>query len=500
MHRTTGPAVALAGVLLAVAATACGGGGDGSSDAGQPAPAFAPDRPEDGAVFEDYGVNPEVNTEEDNQSTFALDVDTGSYTVTRGYLRDGFLPDPAAVRTEEFVNYFAHDYQPPEHGIGIHVDGAPAPFLDGAGKRVIRVGLQAAVVDDGDRRPANLTFVVDTSGSMEGENIEMVRIGLNRLLDTLRTDDAVAIVTFSDQAELRLPMTPMTEERAIRDAVGELEPQANTNVEAGLRVGYEHAQATLRPDGVNRVVLFSDGAANEGETDPQVLADQIAQAAGRTTQLVVVGVGRGTYDEAVLEQFADNGNGMYAYIDGVREAERLFVHDLTGTLEPVALDAKVQVTFDPDVVTAYRLLGFENRQIDDGALRDDTVDGGEVGAGHNVTALYEVTLREGGTVSGTATLATVDLVWVDPNGQGAERSVTLTADDLVDSFQAAPDRLRQDLLVAAFAECLRDAPWSERVSLAQVADNVAVLAELLPGDEQVADLVELTRTAADLAG
>lgn len=507
MRRTTLTAVFAAALLAS--ATACGVGGDEGSGAeplgGAPADVAAPEHAQDidraGPAFEDYGVNPDTATADDNRSTFALDVDTGSYTVARGYLNDGLLPDPAAVRTEEFVNYFGHDYQPPDEGIGIHVDGTPVPFLEDPGKRVVRVGLQAAVVDDADRQPANLTFVVDTSGSMAGENIEMVRVGLNRLLDSLRPDDAVAIVTFSTDADLRLPMTPMTEQAAIRDTVADLAPQEDTNLEAGLRIGYEHAHANLRRGGLNRVVLLSDGAANEGETDPQVLAEQIARAAGHTTQLLVVGVGRGTYDEVVLEQFADNGNGFYAYIDSVRESERLFVHDLTGTLEAVALDAKVQVTFNPDTVTRYRLLGFENRQIDDDALRDDTVDGGEIGAGHNVTALYEVTLPEGGEVSGDSPLATVDLVWVDPEtDRPVERSVALTATDLAGSFQAAPERLRQDILVAAFAECLRDAPWSEHVSLAQVADNVDLVARDLPGDKQVADLAALTRTAADLAG
>jgi Ca-activated chloride channel family protein len=231
-----------------------------------------------------------------------------------------------------------------------------------------------------------------------------------------------------------------------------------------------------------------------------VLAEQIAQAAG-DTQLVVVGVGRQTYDEVVLERFADQGNGFYAYVDTIREAERLFVHDLTGTIQVVALDAKVQVTFDQGAVTAYRLLGYENRQLDDDDLRDDTVDGGEIGAGHTVTALYEVTLPEGGEVAADAPLATVDLRWTDPDsGEPVERSATIAAGDLVGSFDQAPDRLRQDILVAAFAESLRGAPWAERVSLAQVADNARVLSTVLVEDEQVAELAELTATAADLRG
>jgi Ca-activated chloride channel homolog len=501
MTRLRWTVSAAAVALLALPTVGCSASSVDSSDeaAGQAdAPAYAQE--DGGAVFDHYGVNPEVATAEDNQSTFALDVDTGSYTVTRGYLTNGLLPDTASVRTEEFVNYFPQAYPPPADGMGIHVDGTAAPFLDDPAKRVLRVGLQAAVVEEADRQPANLTFVVDTSGSMEGQNMEMVKAGLTRLVDSLRPDDQVAIVSFSTEAELRLPMTPLTDKDAIQAVIAELAPQDSTNVEAGLRLGYEQAQANLREGGINRVILLSDGAANEGEQDPAVLAEQIAQAAG-DTQLVVVGVGRETYDEVVLEQFADRGNGFYAYVDTVREAERLFVHDLTGTVEAVALDAKVQVSFHTGAVTAFRLLGYENRQLDDDDLRDDTVDGGEIGAGHTVTALYEITLPEGGEIAGDEPLATVDLRWTDPDsGEPVERSATVTAGELAASFDQAPELLRRDILVAAFAESLRGAPWGERVSLAQIADNAAVLADARPEDADLAELVTLARTAADLTG
>lgn len=495
MRRTSLLATVVAGALL-LSATGCGSGTDQSGSDGHP----AADHAGGGQRHQDYGVNPEQDTADEHQSTFALDVDTGSYTYTRGHLQDGLLPDPAAVRTEEFINYFPQDYPIPEEGIAVRVDGTGAPFLSDPAKRVMRVGLQAAAVDDEARQPANLTVIVDTSGSMAGYNLEMVNAGLTALLDALRPDDRVAIVSFSTEATLRLPMTAATEKAQIQQVLDGLEPQDSTNLEAGLRVGYQHARENLRTDGLNRVVLLSDGAANVGQQDPHELAEQIAQEAGRDTQLVVVGVGRQTYDEVVLEQFADNGNGFYSYIDTVREAERLFVHDLTGTLQFVALDAKVQVTFEPDNVTGFRLLGYENRQLDHDEFRDDTVDGGEVGAGHNVTALYELTLPEGGTPDPETLLATVTVRWLEPDTeQPVERSATLTAADLVDTFAQAPDRLRQDILVAAFAECLRDAPWAELVSLEQVADNAEVLAGSLTGDQMVAEFASLTRAAADLS-
>jgi Ca-activated chloride channel homolog len=404
------------------------------------------------------------------------------------------------VRTEEFVNYFRQDYPPPPDGIGIHLDGTAVPFLNTPDTRVVRVGLQAATADDATRPPANLTIVVDTSGSMAGHNLEMVRAGLGRLVDTLRPDDAVAIVTFSDTATLRLEMTPLSQREQVRAVIAALEPQRATNLEAGLRLGYQTAMAHQREGGLNRIVLLSDGEANVGETNPDVLAEQIARAAGHHTQLAVIGVGRQTYNEVILEQFANNGNGFYAYIDTVREAERLFVHDLTGTLQAMALDAKVQVTFNPETVSHFRLLGYENRQLAPEDLRDDTVDGGVVGAGHTVTALYEVTLRHTAEAARDAALATVDVRWTDPQRLvPVERSATLTTAHLASGWDQAPPLLRRDITVAAFAECLWVAPWSHHVTLSQVADQAWTIASQLSHDEQVSELARIARTAADLS-
>jgi Ca-activated chloride channel family protein len=504
-----GLAVAIAGVVLVAAACSSGSENVANDSAGEEAdvaletgaspPASEVVDPGAGE-FEDYGVNPTVSTAEDDQSTFALDVDTGSYTIVRNHLNEGFLPDPAAVRTEEFVNYFPQDYEPPTDGIGVHVDGTPVPFLNDPSRQVVRVGLQAATVADENRPPAVMTFVIDTSGSMaDAGKMDLVREALGRLVDSLRPDDQVGIVTYSDQAELRLEATAVENDGAIRDVIAGLQPLQSTNAEAGLQLGYEQAVEHRREDGINRVILLSDGVANAGETDPGSLAAEIQEAAGDGIQLVTVGVGMGTYNDVLMEQLADDGDGFYAYVDTLREAERLFVNDLTGTLQVVGREARVQVTFDPATVVSYRLLGFENRQMDDEQFEDDAVDGGEVGAGHSVTALYEIVLPEGGSATGDAPLLTAEVRWIDPDtGQPVEASGTLTAAGLAESFDQAPDRLRQDILVAAFAENLRGAPWAEQVSLRNVADNAATLGTL--SDDIVAEFVELTATAADLAG
>jgi Ca-activated chloride channel family protein len=457
-------------------------------------------------IFEDYGVNPTVDTADDHQSTFAIDVDTGSYTITRNYLNDGVLPEAAAVRTEEFVNYFPQDYEAPDEGIAVHVDGTPVPFLEDSSRRVVRVGLQAATVEDEDRPPAVLTFVIDTSGSMgDAGKMDVVRDALGRLVDELEPDDRVGIVTYSNEAEVRLEPTAVDDDGAIRDVIAGLEPLDSTNAAAGLRLGYEQAAEHREEDGINRVILLSDGVANQGDTDPASLAEDVQEAAGDDIQLVTVGVGMGTYNDTLMEQLADDGDGFYAYVDTLREAERLFVNDLTGTLQVVGKDAKVQVSFDESAVTSYRLLGFENRAVDDEDFRDDAVDGGEVGAGHSVTALYEVTLPEGGSGAGDTPLLTAEVRWTDPDSDEAvESSARLTTADLAPSFDEAPVRLRQDILVAAFAESLRDAPWSEQVSMRNVADNAAALASAggsdLDSDAVLAEFVDLTSAAADLAG
>lgn len=509
MHRNPGNRNTRIGLAtltaLLMTATACsnsdtGSMADGDAEGGAAEEYAAPDAPmpQTDGNFEDYGTNPEVDTSEDNQSTFALDVDTGSYPIVRDYLNQGFLPDEAAVRTEEVINYFPQDYEPPDDGIGIHVDGTTVPFLDDPSRRVLRVGLQAAEVDDADRQPVTLTFVIDRSGSMQGGNMEMVQSALHLLVDSLRPDDEVGIVTYSDDAELELDVTPVSEESALRDAIDGLASDGGTNTEAGLRLGYEHALDNLRDDGVNRVVLLSDGVANQGETDPDVLAEEVAQPAGDDVQLLTVGVGMEVFNDTLLERLADQGNGFYAFVDSPHEAERLFVEDLTGTLEPVALDARVQVTFDPETVENYRLLGYENREVADEEFRDEDTDGGEVGAGHSATALYEVTLPES-SPGGDAELAEVDVVWADPDtGEMTERSDTLSVGDLDESFEDAPDRLRQTILVAAFAEGLRGAPWGEEVSLDGVAANAQALADTMPDDEAIQEFADLADTAAGI--
>jgi len=402
--------------------------------------------------FQDYGVNPWVDAWDDNRSTFGLDVDTGSFTLARKYLAEGNLPPREAVRVEEFVNALEQGYAAPwRETFAIHLDGAPSPF-GREGERLVRVGVQGRDVGDWRRKDAVLTFVIDVSGSMDIDGrLEGVKDALKGLVGALGPGDAIGIVAYTDEAWVALPTTPAGDPRPILAAIAELAPLSSTNVEAGLALGYDVAEAAFRADAINRVILCSDGVANVGATDPAAILERVGRSVGRGITLTTVGVGMGNYNDVIMEQLADQGDGAYAYVDGPAEAERLFREDLVGTLQLIARDAKVQVEFNPETVWAYRLIGYENRDIDDRDFTDDRVDAGEVGAGHGVTALYAVALPPGAR----GEIATVTLRYRDAaEGDVREQDAVLRTGDLAADFDRADPRFRLTVAVATFAEIL----------------------------------------------
>ena len=497
------PYLALAGVALVV--VACGGAAStsGPSGAARPpdpqhhAPTPDPWQPEpartpfDGVTYEDSGVNPYVDADEDRVSTFALDVDTASYGIAQRYVADGYRPDPASVRVEEWVNAFEHGYPTPEDdAFAIYVDGGPTPFTD-ADEIVLRIGLRARDVRDRARDDAALTFVVDTSGSMGREaRLETVKDALHRLVDGLGQGDTVAIVTFGDDARVVLAPTDARDDGRIREAIDGLHPGGSTNLEAGLRLGYGLARETLTENGIDRVVLASDGVANVGLTDPNGILAGIREDAAAGIELVAVGVGMGNYNDALLEQLADDGDGFYAYVDDRTEARRLFTEELTGTLQSIALDARAQLEFDPDRVASYRQLGYENRAIDDREFTDDSVDAGAIGAGHEVTALYAIRLRE--DVREGDHLADVRLRWTDPeSGDSDELRQEVRLADLAPRFGSTDPTFRLDTLVAATAEILRDSPWLRGVDLSDVARVADEEIHELPPTDATHDFIDL---------
>jgi Ca-activated chloride channel family protein len=443
--------------------------------------------------FKGSGTNPFIDTEDDHLSTFGMDVDTGSYSIARRYVTESYLPPAEAIRVEEFINAFDYHYDPPaEDAFAIHIDGAPSKFGEGKRLQLLRIGLRGRVIPSEHRKDANLTFVIDVSGSMEKENrLELVKKALTLLVDQLRPTDKVGIVVYGSRGKLVLPHTDLTQRREILTAINSLQPAGSTNAEEGLRIGYDLAWRNASVNHINRVILCSDGVANVGNTGPDAILKEIRTYVDKGITLSTVGFGMGNYNDVLMERLADTGNGSYAYVDTRSEAKRIFVENLTGTLQLIAKDAKIQVDFNHEVVSRFRLLGYENRRLNHEEFRDDTVDAGEVGSGHQVTALYEVKLHP----DTTGKLATVSIRYADPdNHRVSEVSEDISVSQLHESFDAAPATFRLAAGVAEFAEILRESYWAKDGSLDSVRQ---VVKDAFPeaDSEQVVELMYLVNKA-----
>ncbi|MFJ2027827.1 von Willebrand factor type A domain-containing protein [Streptomyces sp. NPDC087897] len=507
-RRTGGRAGAVALLLAgAMALTACGAGdsgsdgtrdvssgrrqGQGPTGGGQPAPdAVAPGTGRSaapGGEGADDTAEPGPEAP-DYLSTFALDVDTASYGYARRTLGDGRMPAPGDIRPEEFVNSFRQGYERPTGpGFAVNVDGARIGSGEDGGTgggggasdwSLLRVGLATeAAPTTAERPPAALTFVVDISGSMaETGRLDLVRRSLDILTDELRDDDSIALVTFSDEAETRLPMTRLKGNRnRIKDVVEEMSPAQSTNVGAGITRGYEESVEGHRKGATNRVVLLSDALANTGDTEADSILEKI-DSARREYGITLFGVGVGSdYGDAFMERLTNKGDGNTTYVGDDEQARKVFVDQLPAHLEIRARDAKARVAFDRKTVKQFRLIGYENRKVADEDFRDDGVDGGEVGPGHTVTALYAVRLREG--ASGTVAEATVR--WLDPETRKAhEETGTVRTGALEDSlWGGAGERLQVSAVAAYFADHLRGGDLPGAPGLGELASRAAALAE-----------------------
>ncbi|MFH9062507.1 von Willebrand factor type A domain-containing protein [Streptomyces coeruleorubidus] len=469
---------AAGGLLL----TACSGGGDSSEGSkaadrdtsGLPAPAHGD---EDGTSEQE---DQDREAAPDHLSTFALDVDTASYDYARRALADGRLPDPSTVRPEEFVNSFRQDYERPDgDGFSVTVDGARTDDEDWS---LVRVGLATRTTErTGERPPAALTFVIDVSGSMaEPGRLDLAQESLSVMTDRLRDDDSVAIVTFSDEAETVLPMTRLDGNRdEVHDVISELRTRDSTNLGAGVETGYETAVEGLRKGATNRVVLVSDALANTGDTDADTILERVS-GERREHGITLFGVGVGSdYGDALMERLADKGDGHTVYVSDEDEARKVFCEELPRNIDLTARDAKAQVAFDPETVEEFSLVGYDNRRVADEDFRDDRVDGGEVGPGHTVTALYAVRTEPGAA----GHLATATVRWLDPDTRAPhEESGDLETDALHDSLRAAPSRFQVTAVAAYFADALRSGDDRYRrlpgapVPFAELADRARTLA------------------------
>lgn len=455
----------------------------------------ANDEPYPMMFFRSYNENPSLDTDEEHVSTFAADVDTGSYNIIRKYLSDAHLPPEKAVRTEEFLNYFDYGYKPPaDDALAVYLEGAPSKFNPTGNYYLLRIGIKAKEIPPDKRKPANLVILVDVSSSMNiGDRIGLVRKSLRMMLDQLRPEDSVAIITFGGKSETALKSTPVKGNDAIIRAIEALAPEAapdTTNLESGLRLAYELSEKMFDDDRINRIILCSDGVANDGATGPMSLLDKVVKDARKGICLSAIGFGIGNYNDFLMEQLADRADGNYAYIDTPEEAKRVFVDNLTGLLQVAARDVKIQVDFNPAVVKSYRLIGYENRQL---GSKGAGLDGGEIGAGQSMTALYEIKFQKD---AGKARVASVSVEYTDPDtGSAASVDKEISKEDFGGSFENATADFRLAAAVAEFAEILRKSMYAGKSKFADVLPLVQNLLKGHEADEAITELLSLISQA-----
>lgn len=474
-----------------------------------PATAVASSESASGERYAPRVDNPQVSTADAPLSTFSIDVDTASYANVRRFLRGGQLPPADAVRAEELINAFAYRYQLPAPSgapIAISTELADSPFHPG--RRLARVGLATAPISDEKTPPRNLVFLVDTSGSMASEDkLPLLVSGLRLLTASLRPIDRVAIVAYAGSAGAVLPPTSGDRKGEILAALGHLSSGGSTNGGAGIELAYRLATESFDEYGINRVILCTDGDFNVGVSSQQGLIELITAKRQTGVYLTVMGFGTGNLQDATMESLAQHGNGNYGYVDTLEEAKKRLVEEAGGTLLTVARDVKVQVAFDPARVASYRLIGYENRLLTEQDFDDVRKDAGEIGAGHRVTALYELTMAEGAR-PGTADDGPLFTVKVRAKRERGGEPFELAAPvaDAPRAFaQASPD-LRLASALAGFAMLLRgdasaagrgdaDYRWARDVARATTAAAPSPSAAA-----ERAELVVLIETAARLSG
>jgi Ca-activated chloride channel family protein len=441
-----------------------------------------PEPSENTASYAKEAPNPVKVTAEEPVSTFSIDVDTASWAVIRSTLNMGVLPKPDQVRVEEMVNYFPYAYPAPtpEQAFATSVSVMQTPWNPGT--RLVSIGIQGALPAVADRPPLNLVFLIDTSGSMEDPNkLPLLKQSLSLMLSELRPEDQVSIVTYAGSAGLVLPPTAAGDRATILASLENLAAGGSTAGAEGLELAYQVAEG-MRQDGeVARILLATDGDFNVGVSDPEGLEAYVAKKRETGTYLSVLGFGRGNLDDAIMQSLAQNGNGQAAYIDTLSEARKVLVDKLTGALFPIADDVKIQVEWNPATVAEYRLIGYETRALRREDFNNDAVDAGEIGAGTQVTAIYEITapgsdallndpLRYGSTSMTEAAAGELGFLRLRWKAPGAETSTLIETP--ITGREAATDETRFAAAIAGFGQLLQgsvylnDWGWDQVIELA----------------------------------
>jgi Ca-activated chloride channel family protein len=456
--------------------------------------------------------NPFLAARANPLSTFSIDVDTASYANVRRFLRDGMLPPPDAVRIEEMLNYFRYDYPEPRDGapFAVTAEVGACPWEDE--HRLVLVGLKAQALEDAEVPARNLTFLIDVSGSMQPANkLPLLKQAMGLLVGTLRPQDRVAIVVYAGAAGVVLSPTTGDRPAEIRAALARLEAGGSTAGGEGIELAYREAESHFDRGGINRVILATDGDFNVGITSEGDLTRLIEQKRKTGVFLSVLGFGEGNLKDATMERLADTGNGNYSYIDSLAEARKVLVSEAGGTLVTVAKDVKIQVEFNPARVAAYRLIGYENRLLRAEDFADDTKDAGEMGAGHTVTALYEVVpagvpvdlpaveplkyQAPARPAAGGSELLTVKVRYKEPDAETSRRLAVAVEDS---APGASSTNLRFASAVAGLGFLLRDAEHKGRTSFEMVRELAASALGADPGGHR-REFLEMARAAEALA-
>nr|WP_245608523.1 VWA domain-containing protein [Stenoxybacter acetivorans] len=442
---------------------------------------------------EQYGdivTNPVHAVAQNPISTFSIDVDTGGYANVRRFLNNGTLPPDNAVRVEELVNYFDYHYALPAGNapFAVHTETVDSPWQPNA--KLIKIGIQAKDIAAAQLPSANLVFLVDVSGSMNSpDKLPLVKKTLRLLTEQLRAQDKVTLITYADGEQLVLPPTSGSLKQTILQAINGLQARGSTAGEQAIQMAYREAQKAYIKDGINRILLATDGDFNVGITDFDTLKSTVAEKRKAGISLTTLGFGTGNYNERLMEQLADAGDGNYSYIDNDNEAKKVLQRQLSSTLATVAQDVKIQVEFNPAAVKEYRLVGYENRLLKNEDFNNDNVDAGDIGAGHSVTALYEIIpagvsgwLNESryqptASAKGNAEeYAYVNLRYKLP-GQSSSKLISRPVPASSKPLAKADSNTRFAVAVAAYGQALRGGQyngkmnWQQIIRLAQQADK-----------------------------
>jgi Ca-activated chloride channel family protein len=469
-------------------------------------------------AYDRIDENDFLSPAKDPLSTFSVDVDTASYSNTRRFLlTEKRMPPRDAVRIEELVNYFPYQYDTPKDGkpFATHVEVGECPW--NKEHRLVRVGLKGREIAKTKLPPSNLVFLIDISGSMDAPNrLPLVKRGLRLLVDELTENDRVAIVVYASGTGVALPSTSASDKEKILGTLDRLQAAGSTNGGAGIQLAYEQATAHFIKGGTNRVILCTDGDFNVGITNQGELTRLIEDKAKSGVFLTVLGFGMGNLKDATLEKLADKGHGNYAYIDTLNEARKVLVEQMGGTLVCIAKDVKIQVEFNPTKVTAYRLIGYENRLMRAEEFNDDKKDAGDIGAGHTVTALYEVVpagqkinlpnvdplkYQQPAVPADAAKgpeLLTLKLRFKAPEGDKSEL-LTFPVVDAGTKLDATTQDFRFAAAVAEFGLLLRDSKYKGNAGFAQVRDLASKARTFDPSGYR-AEFLELVKVAEALAG